>query len=113
MKPIVVTKVKEVSQIRPRLGQGRAGLRYKIKTPVSLLISKLIVQVIEETVEQINVPVPKTSRIQDKIVPYYAIPHIRSRDIIVKCNLITEHCFETNKLSSSAVDFFRSEDNPT
>ena len=32
MKPIAVTKTKDVSQIKPRLGQGRAHLRYKIKT---------------------------------------------------------------------------------
>ena len=31
MKTIVVTKTKEESQIRLGLGQGRSGLRYKIK----------------------------------------------------------------------------------
>ena len=35
--------MKEVSQIKPRLGQGRAGLRHKIKT----LIPKPIAQVRE------------------------------------------------------------------
>ena len=80
MKPIAVTKAKEVSQIKLRLGQGRAGLRCKIKIPVFLLISKPIVQGMEKPVEQPNVPVPKTSRICDKIVPDYAIPHISSGD---------------------------------
>ena len=82
LKWIVVLKAKEVSQIKLRLGQGRAGLRHKIKTPVPLLINKPIVQVTEKPVEQPQIPVPKTSRIQDKIVPVpdYATPHIRSRD---------------------------------
>ena len=31
IKPILVTKVKEISQIKPRIGQGRTGLRCKIK----------------------------------------------------------------------------------
>ena len=32
MKP-VISKVKEFSQIKPKLGQGGAGLRCKVKTP--------------------------------------------------------------------------------
>ena len=43
IKPIMVTKIKEVSQIKPRFGQGRAGLKHEIKTP----IPKPIVQVME------------------------------------------------------------------
>ena len=31
----MITKVREVSQIKPRLEQGRAGLRHKIKTPIT------------------------------------------------------------------------------
>ena len=34
IKPMI-TKVKEVSQRKPRLGQERAGLRHKIKTPTT------------------------------------------------------------------------------
>ena len=34
MKPITVMEAKEVSQIKPRLGQDRAGLRHNIKTPM-------------------------------------------------------------------------------
>ena len=42
LKLFVVTKVKEVSQIKSRLGQGRASLRGKIKTPVFPLVNKPI-----------------------------------------------------------------------
>ena len=45
VKPIEVTKAKEVSQIKARIGQGRAGLRHKIKT----LISKPLMQVMEKS----------------------------------------------------------------
>ena len=70
--------MKEVSQIKPRLGQGRAGLRHKIKTP----IPKPIVQVMEKPIEQPNAIIPKTSRIQDNIVPIpnYTIPQIKSNN---------------------------------
>ena len=80
MRPIAVTKVKEGSQIKPRLGQGRTILKSKIKIPVSPLISKPIAQVMEKQVKQPKVPEPKTSRIYDKIVPDYTIPHISSGD---------------------------------
>ena len=43
VKPITVIKGKEVSQVKPRLGQGRAGLRCKINTS----ISKPLMQVTE------------------------------------------------------------------
>ena len=79
MRPIAVTKVKEGSQIKPRLGHGRAGLRHKIKMPVSPTISTPIAQVLERLVEQPKVTVTKTSGIHDKIIPDYAIPHISSR----------------------------------
>ena len=42
IKPIVAAETKGTSQIKPRLGQGRAGLRHKIKTPVPPPISKPI-----------------------------------------------------------------------
>ena len=44
MKPIAVTKVKDMSQIKLRLSPGRAGFRCKIKIPEPLLISKPIAQ---------------------------------------------------------------------
>ena len=31
----MITKVREVLQIKPRLGQRKAGLRCKIKTPIT------------------------------------------------------------------------------
>ena len=80
MKPIAVTKVKEVFQIKLRLGQGRAGLRCKIRTQIFTLISKPIAQVVEKLVEQPKLPVSKISRRCDKIVLDYAIPHISSGD---------------------------------
>ena len=73
LKPIAVIKVKEVSQIKPRLGQRRACLRHKIKMPVSSLISKAIVQVSKKPVEQSKVLVPETYRMFNKIIPNYAI----------------------------------------
>ena len=84
MKLIVVTKAKEVSQIKPRLGQGRAELRCKIKMPVPHLNSRSVGQDTEKPIEQpeviLKVPIPETSRIYDKIVPDYAIPHISLGD---------------------------------
>ena len=50
MKPLAVTKAKEVSQIKPRLGQGRADLRCKIKTPMPTPISTAIAQMMKRTV---------------------------------------------------------------
>ena len=49
--------------MKPRLGQGRAGLRCKIKTQ----ISKPIVQVMERSSSK-NL-VPDTSKIQDIAIP--------------------------------------------
>ena len=40
----MTSEVKGVSQIKPMLGQGRAGLRWKIKTPLLPQISKPIVK---------------------------------------------------------------------
>ena len=72
IKPITVTKTKEVSQIKYRLGQGRAGLRHKILSPIPTLINEPITQATEK---QPKVLVPKTPKIQDKVVPIpnYAI----------------------------------------
>ena len=36
IKPIVEIKMREISQIKPRLGQGRAGLQCKIKTLIPI-----------------------------------------------------------------------------
>ena len=48
-----VTKVKEASQIKPRIGQGRAGMRCKIKNQTS----KPIVQSIESHQQKLQHPV--------------------------------------------------------
>ena len=39
--------MKEVPQIKPRLGKGRVGLRHKIEMPASPPISKPIAQVLK------------------------------------------------------------------
>ena len=44
IKPIVTSEVKGTSQIKPRLGQGIADLRWKIKTVVPPQINKPIVE---------------------------------------------------------------------
>ena len=69
--------MKDVSQIKPRLGQGGAGLRHKIKTPIP------IVQAMEK---QPKVSLAKSPKIQDKLVPIpnYAIPQINHRVIQVQ-----------------------------
>ena len=41
IKPMI-TKVREVSQIKPRLGQGGAGLRCKMKSPITNPIAQTI-----------------------------------------------------------------------
>ena len=68
-----------MSQIRPRLGQGRAGLRCKLKTLIPTSINKPTAQVMEK---QSKVLVPKTPKIQDNVVPIpnYTIPYIKSKD---------------------------------
>ena len=74
--------MKEGSHIKPGVGQGRAGLRGKLKTPVSPSISKPIAQVYKKQVEQSKVSISETSRMQDKIVPIpnYTVCNVRSRD---------------------------------
>ena len=66
IKPMI-PKTREISQIKPRLRQGGAGPRHKIKTQ----ISKPVAQMIEKPLQ---IPViPKT---QDKVmtIPNVAIP---------------------------------------
>ena len=79
LMPTAGTKENEVSQIKPRIGQGRAGLRCKIK----MLIGRPIVPVTEKKlIEKTKALVLKTSRVQGKVtpIPNFAIPHIKSRD---------------------------------
>ena len=54
-----------MSQIKPRLGQGREGLRCKIKTS----IPKSIAQMMEKPIEQTKAIMSEMSRIWDKFVP--------------------------------------------
>ena len=66
----------QLSQIKPRLGQEREGLRCKIKTPI--WIYKPIAQAMEK---QPKVIVSKTPKLQDKVVPIpnYTIPQMKHR----------------------------------
>ena len=50
MKPIITSGAKGVSQIKPRLGQGRAGIKLKIKLPVFPLLNRPIVQLKEKPI---------------------------------------------------------------
>ena len=65
--------MKGTHQTKPRLGTGRAGLRWKIKTPAPPLINKPFVKSMEKPTEQSKVvskvPMPENSRIHDKIMP--------------------------------------------
>ena len=82
MQPLAATKVKETSQMNARLGQGREGLRHKLKTLMPPPANKPIVQSMEKSIEQLKVPIPKTSRIHYELVPIsdYTAPHTRSGD---------------------------------
>ena len=48
LKPIIASKVKGVSKIEPWLGQGKAGIKWKIKLPVSPLFNSPIIQLKEK-----------------------------------------------------------------
>ena len=88
IKPIITSEVKGISQIKPWLGQGRAGLRRKIKLWMSPTITKPIVKLTEKPISHTQimeppkisskVPIPKSSSIHDKIIPIpdYTIPQI-------------------------------------
>ena len=40
MKSIIATESKDITQNKPRLGEGRAGIKRKVKIQTSLQISK-------------------------------------------------------------------------
>ena len=78
--------MKGTSQIKPRLGQGRTGLRQKIKTSMPPLLNKATVKLKEKPVGQpkvnAKVPIPESSRMHDTItpIPDYTIPQTSSCD---------------------------------
>ena len=49
VKPIITSKATRIPQSKPRLGQGKVGLRWEIITPVPFLITKPIVKISEKT----------------------------------------------------------------
>ena len=73
MKAMITSEVKGMPQINPKIDKGRAGLRWKITTPMSPQINKLIIKLSEKPIEQpkvvLKVPIPESSSIHDKIVP--------------------------------------------
>ena len=50
IKPTITFEARGLSHIKPRLGQGRTGLRWKIKLPISPLINKPIVKLKEKPI---------------------------------------------------------------
>ena len=75
IKLIITSEAKGISQIKPRLGQSRAGLRQKIKLQMSSWFNKPIVKLTEKPIpytqnmEQpkicLKVPIPKGSSIHN------------------------------------------------
>ena len=92
IKPIIASEAKGVTQNKPRLGQGRAGIKRKVKVQIFLQLSKPI-QLTEQQILQHpqNTAQPKTSsdsRPQTKYIPVpqtrsgeQSIPKMISRDI--------------------------------
>ena len=92
IKPIITSEAKEIYQIKPRLGQSNAGLRWQIKTLMPPQISKPTVELTEKPMPHIQniehlkvtlkVPLLESSIIHDKItpIPDYAIPQTKSGD---------------------------------
>ena len=91
--PIISSEVISVPLIKPRLGQGRAGIKWKIKLPLSLPPNKSIIYLTEKSISQqpqnlaqpkitLNVPPPESSQIHYKFIPVpdYVIPKMRSGD---------------------------------
>ena len=72
MKSIIISETKGMFQIKPRIGQGRAGLRQKIKSLMSQPINKPIVKLSENPIEHLEVTlkvtIPECSSIHDKLL---------------------------------------------
>ena len=69
-------KTKEISQMKPRLSHGRAGVRCKIKTLIPP--NKPVVQTTESLTKVFT---PKSPKAQDAVIPIpsYAIPQMQPR----------------------------------
>ena len=52
IKPLIVSKVKILSQVKPKPGQGRAGIKQKNKIPVSVLLYRPIIHLKEKLISQ-------------------------------------------------------------
>ena len=77
--PIAAIKTKDVSQVRPRVGQGIAGLKRKIKTPIPTLINKPIADLTKRQVPNAQ-PVEQPKLVSKiTLIPDYAIPQMKHR----------------------------------
>ena len=80
LKPIITSEAKGISQIKAKLGQSRADLRWKIKLLMPPPINKPIVKLkekpiphiqnIEEPKATLKISIPESSRIHDRIYIY-------------------------------------------
>ena len=87
IKPIIASEVKGTTQNKPRLGQGRAGIKRKIKPHIPPQLNKPIQSTQESVLQQPQnttqpiitsiVSLPENSRPHDKCI---LIPQTRSRD---------------------------------
>ena len=79
IKPIITSKVKGLTQRKSRLDHGRAGIKQKIKLPVSPPLNKAIIQLKEKTISQQpqntahpkttpKVLIPESSQVHDKFI---------------------------------------------
>ena len=104
IKPIMTSEAKGMPQIKPRIGQGRAVLRWKIKTLKSPPVYKSIVKLSEKPIEQpkvtLKIPILESLQIHNKIIPIpdYTILQTRSGDDsssrMVKRKTIQDICRE-------------------
>ena len=69
IKPIITSEVKGVTQIKPRLVQGRAGIKQKVRLPVPPLLHKSIFQVEEKPIS-----LQSQNLVQPKITSKVPIP---------------------------------------
>ena len=67
-------KTREISQMKPRLGQGRVGLRHKIKTLIP--INKPIAQTMKSPPNDFT---PKSPKAQDTVIPSCTVPQMKPR----------------------------------
>ena len=93
-KTIIPSEVKGISQIKPRLGQGRGGLRWKIELPMSPLIDKPIVKLTEKPILHmqhtkkaeitLKVPLSKILVVMTKLLQYQIMQFLKQDPEMIK-----------------------------